>query len=633
LPITDYQLPITNCQLPIANYQLPITNYQLGVTIMVSQDSTELSAAPDEIGEIYGGVALRQENEARKKDRSLEVVEAKNRSSKTNDGINIGKFRQPDADNWSTSLHSVLDQPPVSFPQRLILGGMVFLAAFGAWATLGKIDQVGHAQGKLVPKGAVYKIHPTETGKIINLAIKEGQKIKAGQLVAELDPETARSEVERLDQMLGADRIQLVQQISSIERTRLEAEASLAIAAADKRGAQAAIDRARASAATTQSQIEQLHADVVSQKARQEQLKPLEKQAQNLLSQLKTDITSQETRRDRVKPLQNITQELLGQLQAKVAAHKERVGRLKPLVDEGALSKDVLFQAEEALRESENALIRSQLGEKTQADDRAFEVEQTVRDRQSAAIRSQLSETTQVKERLFEVEQGVRDRINSIGKMEGQLTEQMAEVDRLEAEAASKQAAAREIQLQKEQKVQQLEMELNQIKSKIAETQTMLAQAKNKLKQRFLYAPVSGVISALNIRNTGEVVQPGQTIAEMTPNQAPLVLEVSLPNREAGFVKTGMPVQVKFDAFPYQNYGVMPGKVVSISPDAKTDERLGVFYRVEVSIDRDSVKANNQTWKLKAGQTASAEIVIRQRSIADVLLDPLKQLQKGGMSL
>ena len=119
----------------------------------------------------------------------------------------------------------------------------------------------------------------------------------------------------------------------------------------------------------------------------------------------------------------------------------------------------------------------------------------------------------------------------------------------------------------------------------------------------------------------------------MTPNNAPLVLEVSLPNREAGFVKTGMPVQVKFDAFPYQNYGVIPGKVVSISPDAKTDERLGVFYRVQVSIDRDSVKANNQTWKLKAGQTASAEIVIRQRSIADILLDPLKQLQKGGMSL
>lgn len=599
---------------------------------MLSEDGKELCAAPDEIAEVYGGVALK-ENESRKKDRSLEVVEPQNRSSKTNEYINTAKFRQPDTDNWSTSLHSVLDQPPVSFPQRLILGGLVFSVAFGAWATLGKIDQVGHAQGKLVPKGDVYKIHPTETGKIINLAIKEGQKIKAGQLLAELDPSTAQSEVERLDKILDAYRIQLVQEISSIERTRLEAEASQAIAAADKRGAQAAIDRARASAATTQSQIEQLQADVVSQQARQQQLKPLEKQAQSLLSQLKTDVTSVQARRDRVKPLQNKSQDLLTQLRAKVAAHKERIARLKPLVDEGALSKDVLFQAEEALRESENAVIRSQLGETSQADDRALDVEQSLRDKQTAQIRSQLSETTQVKEKLFEVEQDVRDRTSAISKTQGQLTEQFAEVDRLEAEAASKQAAARQTQLEKEQKIQQLEMGLNQLKSKTAETQTLLAQAKNKLKQRFLYAPISGVISALNIHNTGEVVQPGQTIAEMTPNQAPLVLEVSLPNREAGFVKTGMPVQVKFDAFPYQNYGVIPGKVVSISPDAKTDERLGVVYRVEVSIDRDSVKANNQTWKLKAGQTATAEIVIRQRSIADILLDPLKQLQKGGMSL
>lgn len=599
---------------------------------MLSEDAKELGCAPDEIDEIYGGVALK-ENEVSQKDRSLEVVEPQNRCSKINDNINPAKFRTNEEDNWSTSLQTVLDQPAVSFPQKLILGGMVFLVAFGAWVTFGKIDEVGHAQGKLVPKGDVYKIHPTEPGKIINVAIKEGQKVTTGQLLAELDPEMASGEVERLDKILNGYQIQLVQQISSIERTRLEAQASRAIAEADKRGAQAAIDRARASVATTQSQIEQLQFDVVSQKARQQKLKPLEKQAQDLVSQLQTDINSQQGRRDRLKPLQRKTQDLLAQLQVKVAAHKERIARLKPLVDEGALSKDVLFQAEEALRESENAVIRSQLGEESQAHDRAFEVEQTVRDKQGAQIRSQLSDVTVVKEKLFEVEQGLRDRTSAISKTQGELTQGLAEVDRLQAQAQSQQATARQTRLEKEQKVQQLEMELNQVKSKIAETQTLLTQSKNKLKQRFLYAPVNGVISALNVHNIGEVVQTGQTIAEMTPNNAPLVLEVSLPNREAGFVKTGMPVQVKFDAFPYQNYGVIPGKVVSISPDAKTDERLGIVYRVQVSIDRDSVKANNQTWKLKAGQTATAEIVIRQRSIADILLDPLKQLQKGGMSL
>jgi hemolysin D len=599
---------------------------------MLSEDAKKLCATPKQIAEVSGASTSRQANEITKQERSLQTANHQKAAYPNNDSIYATKFPNS-PDNWSTSLQSVLDRPPVSFPQRLMLGGMVFSLAFVAWATFGKIDEVGHAQGKLVPKGDVYKIHSIEPGKIVNLPIKEGQNVKAGQLLAELDPETAASEVERLEKMLAGDRIQLVQMQSSIERTKLEAQASKAIAEADKRGAEAAIARARAAVATAEAQIEQLQADAASHQARQQQLKPLEKKVQDLLAQLKVDLESQQGRRDGVKPLHQKTQNLLAQLKTKVAAHKERIARLKPLVDEGALSKDVLFQAEEALRESENAVIRSQLGEETQADDRAFEIEQTVRDRISATIRSQLSDATQVKEKLFEVEQALRDRTSAIARTKGELAEKSAEFDRLQAEAASQQAAARQTQLEKEQKIQQLEMDLNQIKSKIAETQTLLDRANSKLKQRFLYAPVSGVVSALNFHNTGEVVQPGQTIAEVIPNNAPLVLAVNLPNREAGFVKTGMPVQVKFDAFPYQNYGVIPGKVVSISPDSKTDDRLGLVYSVEVSIDRDSVTANNRSWKLKAGQTASAEIVIRQRSVADILLDPLKQLQKGSMSL
>lgn len=599
---------------------------------MLSEDANKFSATPNQIAEVSGAIASRQENEVRKQERSAKTANHQPTASQTNGSIYPAKFPNS-ADHWSTSLQSVLDRPPVSFPQRLMLGGMIFSLTFVAWATFGKIDEVGQAQGKLVPKGDVYKIHPIETGKIVNLPVKEGQNIKAGQLLAELDPETAASEVERLEKLLGGYQIQLIQLQSSIERTRLEAQASQAIAAADKRGAEAAIARASAAVVTAEAEIEQLQVDAASQQARQQQLKPLEKYARDLLSQLEADVASQKGRRDRVKPLQQKTQNLLAQLQAKVAAHKERISRIEPLVKEGALSKEVLFQAEEALRESENAVIRSQLGEETQADDRAFEIEQTVRDRISATIKSQLADTTQVKEKLFEVEQALRDRTSAIERTKGELAEKSAEFDRLQAEAARQQATARQTQLEKEQKIQQLEMDLTQLKSKIAETQTLLAQANSKLKQRFLYAPVNGIVSALNIHNTGEVVVPGQTIAEVIPHNAPLVLAVDLPNREAGFVKTGMPVQIKFDAFPYQNYGVIPGKVVSISPDSKNDDRLGVVYRVEVSIDRDSVTANSRTWKLKAGQTASAEIIIRQRSVAEILLDPLQQLQKGGMNL
>jgi hypothetical protein len=62
-------------------------------------------------------------------------------------------------------------------------------------------------------------------------------------------------------------------------------------------------------------------------------------------------------------------------------------------------------------------------------------------------------------------------------------------------------------------------------------------------------------------------------------------------------------------------------------------EVLGQVYQVEVALARNSITANYQTIKFKAGQTAAADIIIRRRRVADILLEPFRQLQKGGADL
>lgn len=436
------------------------------------------------------------------------------------DASTDGKSLRPSSntENWSTSLQTVLEQPPSTLPQKLLLGGMVFCLAVGAWAWLGKIEQVGRAQGQLVPKGQVYKIDPVASGKITRIAVKEGDSVKTGQVIAEIDTQLAVSEVERLQQMLTADKMQLSQTQAMIDRIRLEAEIRAAIVDADSQAQKAAIAETKAKVATTQKLLTQLQSDLTAYKARQE--------------------------------------------------------RIKPVVEQGAIAR----------------------------------------------------------EQLFEAEQAVRDRQRAITESQGEVKQALAEANRLQAGLVQKQAEKRTTQLEAQQRIQQLEVEMTQIKAKITETVNLLKSATTKLTHYFLRAPVDGFVSSLNIHNVGEVVQPGQTVAEMAPHKVPLVLSAILPNQEAGFVKQGMPVQVKFDAYPYQDYGIVPGKVVSISPDAKPDERLGSVYKVEVALERNYVTANNRTIKFKPGQTAAAEIVIRHRRIADVLLDPIKQIQKGGIN-
>jgi len=236
-------------------------------------------------------------------------------------------------------------------------------------------------------------------------------------------------------------------------------------------------------------------------------------------------------------------------------------------------------------------------------------------------------------EHLFEVEQEERDRQRLFIESQGTLVQSQATRQRFQAELLENEASAHHSELSNQERLQQLKLDATELAAKIQTTQSQLKTAQTHLQQSYLRAPVAGVVSTLNIDNVGEVVQPGQTIAEVAPENTPLVLSAALPNREAGFVKPGMPVQVKFDAFPFQDYGIATGTLVAISPDTILDERLGPIYQVEVTLDQTQMANKNQVIALQAGQTATAEIVVRKRRIIDILLSPFHKLQKDELSL
>jgi hemolysin D len=478
--------------------------------------------------------------------------------------------------NWSTPVQSILDQPSAKLSHYVLIGGLAFGVIFTTWAIFGQIDEVGKAQGRLIPQGDVYKVHPIELGKVSSIQVKEGDLVKAGQKLVVLDTQLAQDEVNRLQQVLRDLQTQLKTKEALIAKTRLEAETREAIAKADLRMQEATILQA--------------------------QSKSIE--MAGLLNQHQEAIASDLERIERTNPLVSVSQDLLNQRQIEANALSERLERIKPLVDEGALSKEYVFQAEQGLRASQMAINQGKLQERTTLQEQIFQAQQNLRDRRLNIIRNQ-----------------------------SELDQSQAEIERLQAGTIKKDAEAKTTALESQQKIQQLEIELSQLQAKIAESEIQLNSANSRLQQKYLYAPIDGVVSSLNVRNTGEVVQAGQSIAEIAPKDAPLILLANLPTREAGFVKAGMNVQIKLDAYPYQNYGLVTGKVIEISADAKPDQQLGSVYQVRVSLDRDYINSNSGKVAFKSGQTASAEIVIRHRRIIDVLLDPIQKMREGGTSL
>jgi hemolysin D len=170
------------------------------------------------------------------------------------------------------------------------------------------------------------------------------------------------------------------------------------------------------------------------------------------------------------------------------------------------------------------------------------------------------------------------------------------------------------------------------LRSEIAQSRQQIQALQLQLQQTQVSVPVEGTIFELPVVQAGAVVQPGQMLASIAPKDAPLVLRAQLPSAESGFVKVGLPVKIKFDAYPFQEYGIVAGKVRWVSPDSKLKGTQEVFD-IEVELSQTFIRSGTKTLPIAPGQTANAEIVIRQRVVIDFFLDPFRRLQKDGINL
>lgn len=478
--------------------------------------------------------------------------------------------------NWSSSLQNLLDQPPSNFSFLLILGGALFLIIFGCWTWFAQIEEVGKAQGKLIPKGKTYKIEPLDLGKVEDVPVKEGDEVKAGQVLVKFDSQRQVQDVKQLEEKLTGYYKELTQKESLLQKAYLQAQTQIKIAIND-----------------VQSQIETINLAQKKIMIQSESLSELELKEKALKERLRS-----------LNSVNNLHQKQLQELLLQQTAHQKRIAKLRTLADEGAISEEYIFQAEESLNQIQRQITQNQL-----------------------------DNVTVNKGQIFEVEQSLKDLKFNIQQTEGELILAIAERQKLSVELEQKKTQQEKIKIESQQQLQQLQVEITQLKTQIAEGKKALSALQLKIEEQTIKAPVNGVISSLELQNIGQIVQSGDTIAELAPENMPLVLSALLPSQEAGLVKKGMPVKIKLDAYPYQDYGVINGTVSSISSDSKPHEQLGQVYQIEIGLNQNYIMDEGKKVTLKPGQTGNAEIILRRRRVLDILLEPIRGLQKGGLNL
>lgn len=158
-----------------------------------------------------------------------------------------------------------------------------------------------------------------------------------------------------------------------------------------------------------------------------------------------------------------------------------------------------------------------------------------------------------------------------------------------------------------------------------------LIKAQKKYEFQQLLSPVTGTVHGLSAYTIGGVVTPAQPIVTIVPEGTKMIVEVTVLNQDIGFVKVGQTAEVKLDTFPFQKYGTIPGKVITISPDAFDDEKLGPVYKMKIQLERLTIEVDGKTMIVTPGMTLSAEIKTGRRRIIEFFLSPLVKYAREGL--
>jgi hemolysin D len=436
----------------------------------------------------------------------------------------------------------ITETPPSPTGRAIALALMLLVCAALAWSVWGTIDIVASATGKVVSSGRSKVVQPFETGVVRAIHVQDGQAVKSGDVLIELDPTVNAAERDRLHDDLMAERLNVA--------------------------------RLRAALASG----EDSSADLVP---------PAD-----------------------ADPLLLATQRQL--LASQVSEHRAKLA---------ALSR------QEAQKEAEHQTIAATIHK---LDALLPVTQQRVEIRKILMEKEIGSKLTYYETLQLQIEQQ-----EELGVQRSHLKE---------AEAAA--AAIRETRLQAVAEYRKsLSDELAKSEQKANGVARDLIKAQQRTRLQQLTSPVDGVVQQLAVHTVGGVVTPAQSLLVIVPSDTRLEIEAMVSNRDIGFVEAGQGVAIKIDTFNFTRYGLLEGRVLSVSQDAiirdrppeRGDRALGMqhdssepsgqelSYSARISLDRTQMQVDDRLVSLSPGMAVTVEIRTSSRTILSYLLSPLQR--------
>lgn len=303
----------------------------------------------------------------------------------------------------------------------------------------------------------------------------------------------------------------------------------------------------------------------------------------------------------------SVDRDRIAHVQENLAALAARVGREKEIAD-GELSQ--LHQREnsllERLADSERHLVTQ--GEKLAIDEQRL---QTLRDlsARGTVARAQVDEMQQIA-------LATRLQMQTAESQRSQLRNEL-----------------RQLQLAIAQQPAEAAARIDALRMQQADLEQRLLEAEDR-ESYVITAPIAGVVSALQGK-PGETVRAGALLMVVIPADAEFEAELFVPSRAIGFIEPGQRVAIRYQAFPYQRFGLYPGHVASVSETILSPQEVITtvplagepVYRVRVALERHQVSAYGRDYPLQPGMLLEADVELDRRPLWQWLLEPVLRVQ------
>jgi hypothetical protein len=444
-----------------------------------------------------------------------------------------------------------------------LLAGTISIVIFGtiSWAQLSEIDEVATATGELIASTQVRPVTALGNGSILTVKVKEGDRVTKDQIIIQRDPNFQQTDVNRL-----AKSSKLIED----DLQRLQAE------------------RSGGKTAGTILQDELLNSRLLDYKAKQAAAAAEVKRQQSILTQAKVRLSRLQENLANAKigftnvekNLEN-AKSLRSMLDNNLSIAKEREENLRTLLEPGALTRVDYLDAKERLNRVNTDIIRS-----------------------SDEITKNQNNLTEAKDKVASLEKDVAAQFQEINQ----------------AEQAYQTARNQNIRLTSERQSEIL-TQINKRKEELTTVAGQLEQARKQKDGENIKAPVAGTI--YKIKATKGPVQSGEELLSILPEGEEMLLEVKVLNRDIGFISQGMKAKVKIATFPFQEFGVVEGEVLQISPNATIDKELGLVFPTRIKLSKHSLNVRGQDVEFNPGMAANAEIVTRQKSVLTFIIEPI----------